>query len=127
MVYSLKLVTTATNVTRALTPDRVSHFNPCQHITPEPEVILQEQFDSRDYFFPYSYKERKCAPPIRLRGKENQELFQTCFGDEYHCVTRYQTLPVMRIPYPGNTTYAHWKVETIHIAVACECSVIQYV
>jgi hypothetical protein len=61
---------------------RFRHSNPCRHVTPEPEIMLQEKFDSDDYFFPDSYKERICAAPKKSENQD-QELkeLQTCFTD----------------------------------------------
>ena len=62
----------------------IRHKNPCRHVTPEPEIILQEKFDSNDYFFPYSYKERICAAPNKTGNQDqDQELkdLQSCFSD----------------------------------------------
>ena len=70
------------NVTR--TKKVIRHKNPCRHVTPEPEVILQEKFDSNDYFFPNSYKERICAAPNKTGNHgEDEELkeLQSCFSD----------------------------------------------
>ena len=64
------------------TKKRFRHSNPCSHVTPEPEIMLQEKFDSDDYFFPDSYKERICAAPKKSENQD-QELkeLQTCFTD----------------------------------------------
>ena len=46
---------------------------------PEPEIILQEKFNSDDYFFPNSYKERICAAPNKT-DEQDEELkeLQSC-------------------------------------------------
>ena len=46
---------------------------------PEPEVILQEEFNSDDYFFPNSYKERICAAPNKTAEQDQQlKELQSC-------------------------------------------------
>ena len=100
--------------------------NPCRHVSPEPVIIFQEKFQTLDTFFPASYKERKCAGPSTTRSLPTTigGQLQTCFTENYYCITRYDLIKIVRIPYPGNVTYTEWKIETDHVAVGCECSSI---
>ncbi|XP_028414199.1 uncharacterized protein LOC114537260 [Dendronephthya gigantea] len=60
----------------------IHHSNPCRHVTPEPVIIMQEKFDSNDYFFPQSYNERVCATPNKTENKENEgDEIQKCLTD----------------------------------------------
>lgn len=66
------------------TKGALRHKNICRHVTPEPEILLQEKFDSNDNFFPYSYKERVCAPSNSSVPDKNDELqgLQKCFESQ---------------------------------------------
>lgn len=60
----------------------IRYSNPCRHVTPEPVIIMQEKFDSNDYFFPQSYNERLCAKPNRTENIEEEgDELQKCFTD----------------------------------------------
>lgn len=99
LTYLMVNVVNKTSLTLTTKSKRFRHHNPCRHVTPEPEIIMEEKFDSNDYFFPRSFKERICASPTKSGSKddENDEGLQMCFMDpikgkmEEHCLA-YGTL-----------------------------------
>ncbi|CAB4023468.1 Hypothetical predicted protein, partial [Paramuricea clavata] len=88
------------------------HTNVCPHITPQPKVYLSNMFDTKDYFFPQYYTERKCVSPKSTSGS-SQPTWATCINGQYHCVTRYRMMEFLRMPHPGNGTFASASVEVI--------------
>ena len=108
-------------------PGHFIHTNLCSLIQPEPIVYLSNYFNTKDYFFPSSYKERRCAGPTASSSHGSSIPWPTCLNGKYHCVTRYREMRFLRIASvngssPLTATFASAKVEVLRGPIAFGCS-----